>query len=201
MNHCVECHSCKQMYDVTMNSGRKNTCNKCYKKEYYEKNKQKLKQKKKEYYEKNKQNLKQKKKEYRETNKGKKIIKISQWKSNGLISDNYDQVYQLWLDSTHCDKCGCQYTDKIPKDMEHCHTTGRFRAIVCHKCNMNMLDRTKPTTNKSGHKNIYYDKREKKYKYQKTYYGKVLRKQFKTKVDALCFKYIMLLRLKAGHFD
>ena len=173
MDHCVECQVCHMFYDVTMNSGYKNKCKNCYKKEWVQNNKEKT----------------------------KKSDRISQWKSNGLISDNYDQVYQLYLDSTHCDKCGCQYTKQNCKHMDHCHTTGKFRAIVCCLCNANMLDRTKPTTNKSGHKNIYYDKREKKYKYQKKYYGKLLRKQFKTLSQALCWKYIMLLRLKAGHFD
>jgi len=187
MDHCVECNVCHQWYDVTMNSGYKNKCKKCYKKEWRKKNKEKLKQQSKEWKQNNKE-------------KSKKSDKISQWKQKGLISENYDQIYQLWLDSTHCDKCGCDYNGTI-KDMEHCHTTGRFRAIVCHKCNMNMLDKKKRTDNTSGHRNISYCKYYNKYKYSKTYYGKLLRKQFKTKVNCLCFKYIMLLRLKAGHFD
>lgn len=183
MDHCVECHVCHQWYDVTMNSSYKNKCSKCY-------------------YQLNKEKYKQRAKKYAKTDKGKKTMTIAYWKYRGLICENYDQVYQLWLDSTHCDKCGCQYTDKIPKDMEHCHTTGRFRAIVCHKCNMNMLDKKKQTNNKSGHKNICYYKRDNVFIYSKRYYGKMIRhKSFKTKVDALCYKYIMLLRLKAGHFD
>ncbi len=173
MNHCVECDSCKQMYDVTMNSPYKNKCKNCYKKEYYQNNKEKI--------------LRSK--------------MITKWKLRGLISENYDQIYQLWLDSTHCDICGCQYTKQNKKCMDHCHTTGAFRAIVCHRCNMNMLDRTKSKTNRSGHKNIVYSKVHKKYEYRKRYYGKTRTKYFKTLSQALCWKYIMLLRLKAGHFD
>jgi len=188
MDHCVECHVCHQWYDVTMNSGVKKCCIKCYMKEYRQKNKEKILHRSKEWNKNNKE-------------KSKKSTRISEWKKKGLICENYDQVYELWLDSTHCDKCGCQYTKKNHKDMEHCHTTGAFRGIVCHKCNMNMLDKKKPTTNTSGHKNIGYNKLRKKYEYRKRYYGKTRTKYFKTLSQALCWKYIMLLRMKAGQFD
>jgi hypothetical protein len=195
---------CHQWYDITNNTSYKNKCRKCYYKEYYQKNKEKLKQQFKDNYKKNKQRYKENSKKWKQNNKekAKKSDTISDWKQKGLICDNYDQVYQLWLDSTHCDKCGCQYTNKNHKDMEHCHTTGAFRGIVCHKCNLNMLDKTKPTNNTSGHKNVSYDKKRNKYKYQKIYYGKIIRnKRFETLSDALCYKYIMLLRIRAGHFD
>jgi len=193
MYQCVECNVCKQMYDITTNSQKKNCCNKCYQKEYY-----------KEYYQKNKEKLRQQQKEWHKNNK-EKILRskmIKTWKRRGLICENYDQVYQLWLDSTHCDKCGCQYTDKNVKSMDHCHTTGKFRAIICNRCNMNMLDQTKPINNTSGHKNISYHKVRHQYTYEKKYYGKQIgSKRFKTLSDALCFKYIMLLRIRAGHYN
>ena len=211
MNHCVKCDSCKQMYDITNNSSYKNKCKKCYKKEYYQKNKQKINQQRKgkgkeyskEYYKQNKHNILEKQKEYyKQSKKAKKRSRICNWKKIGLICEDYDQVYQLWSDSTHCDTCGSQYTKQNPKNMEHCHKTGAFRGIVCHQCNNNMLDVSKSKNNRSGHKNICYCKTQNKYKYQKVYYGKrISSKQFKTKVDCLCFKYIMLLRIRAGHFD
>ena len=53
-------------------------------------------------------------------------------------------------------------------------------------------------TNKSGHKNISYVKRYNKWKYDKHYRGKLYRKIFKTKKEALCYKYIFILKIKAG---
>jgi len=188
MDQCVECHMCHQWYDITMNSHKKNTCNKCYHKEYYQRNKEKLRQQQKEWRQNNKE-------------KTKKSNTLGEWKSNGLISENYDQVYQLYLDSTQCSKCGYQYTKQNVKCMDHCHTTGKFRAIVCNLCNTNMLDKKKRTNNKTGHKNISYYKGQNIYVYEKKYYGKKITKRFKTLSQALCFKYIMLLRLKAGHFQ
>jgi len=203
MNHCVECHVCHQWYDVTKNSPYINKCKKCYKKEHYQKNKQKYKQNHKEYYHKNKEKVYQQSKEWKINNKEKykKSKKISEWKRRGLICQNYDQVYQLYLDSTQCDTCGCKYTNKNVKCMDHCHIKGAFRAIVCNICNANMLDQKRRKTNTTGHKNIAYHKCTNRYVYEKRYYSKRIQKQFKTKVDALCFKYIMLLRLKAGHYN
>ena len=62
-----------------------------------------------------------------------------------------------------------------------------------------MNNKSKIKTNTSGHSNISYDTIN-KWRYQKTYYGgKRINKSFKSKIDALCYKYIMLLRIKAGH--
>jgi len=50
--------------------------------------------------------------------------------------------------------------------------------------------------NKTGHKNISYDKFQERYKYSKTIDGKKIQKYFKTLTDALCFKFIHLLMTK-----
>lgn len=63
----------------------------------------------------------------------------------------------------------------------------------------NANNKSKIITNKSGHSNVYYDKSKNRWRYKKTYYGKRIYKTFKSKIDALCYKYIMCLRIKAGH--
>jgi len=54
--------------------------------------------------------------------------------------------------------------------------------------------------NKSGHKKISFNKGGYWY-FTTIYYGNRISKYFKNKTDALCYKYIILLRIKAGHFD
>jgi len=55
--------------------------------------------------------------------------------------------------------------------------------------------------NRSGHKNISFNKSKKRWKFQKDYYGRIIKKEnFKTKTEALCYKYIIQLRIKANHF-
>jgi hypothetical protein len=51
-------------------------------------------------------------------------------------------------------------------------------------------------SNKSGHKNIYYNKNRKKWGMRKEYDKKVFEKFFNTKTEALCFKFVILLKIK-----
>jgi oxalate decarboxylase/phosphoglucose isomerase-like protein (cupin superfamily) len=52
--------------------------------------------------------------------------------------------------------------------------------------------------NTSGHKNIHYHKGNNKWEYQKVFRGVRIQKDFKTKTDALCYKYIFTLKIRAG---
>ena len=127
-----------------------------YKKEWYQKNKDKIKQQEKEYYEKNKDKRKEYQKEYNLINKNKisqyhkeylqtpqgiKSNRICHCKSYGLVCEDVDVLYQHYLDTTHCDNCDVVLTyDKrntsTTKCMDHCHVTGEFRNILCHSCNI-----------------------------------------------------------------
>ena len=53
--------------------------------------------------------------------------------------------------------------------------------------------------NKSGYKNIHFHNKDKNWIFndtkRKTY------KSFKTKIEAICYKYIHKLRIRAGHFN
>jgi hypothetical protein len=53
-------------------------------------------------------------------------------------------------------------------------------------------------TNTSGHKNICYAKKSNLYKYTKTINKVTYTKYFKTLTDALCYKYIFILKMRAG---
>ena len=56
--------------------------------------------------------------------------------------------------------------------------------------------------NTSGHKGINKDKsnggKQYYWSYGKIFKGKLYKKSFKSKMDALCFKYIVLLKIKSG---
>mgnify|MGYP003639759899 CR=1 FL=1 len=116
--------------------------------------------------------------------KNPKRYTIKRWKELGLISNEYDLIYSRWKNSTNCEKCGHDYS-YYRKDMDHCHKTGEFRAILCHSCNSN--DNSK---NSSGYPNISYDKTGKRWRYVKTIRKIVHIKSFKTKYEAIIFKWL-----------
>jgi len=133
-------------------------------------------------------------KKYRQSPKGQKKQAYNHWKKRGLNMEDFDNIYDRYLNTDCCDICKCSFENNT-KCMEHDHKTGEFRGVVCNMCNHNMLDHKMKSNNTSGHKNIFYDKRDKIWRFQKSFYGKWYRKRFKNKKDALCYKYIMLLKI------
>ena len=130
-----------------------------YNKEYYQKNKEKVKQKQKEYIENNKEKHKQCVKKWRENNKekqriydkeykqseaGKKSTRICDWKRYGIITDDYDALYEKYLNTKNCELCNVVLTTdkrntKTTRCLDHDHDiTDRdnVRNIICHSCNV-----------------------------------------------------------------
>ena len=62
----------------------------------------------------------------------------------------------------------------------------------------NCANRGKRNDNTSGHKNIYYYKIQNRWVYRTDNKGKSVSKYFKNKTDAICYKYIFLLKVKSG---
>ena len=108
---------------------------KIYMKEYRQKNKEKIRQKVKEYKQKNKDNIKQYNKEYRQTENGKKTNRISEWKKYGVIHDNFDELYKLYLNTTECMVCKKTFKNTKDRCLDHDHETGEYRQILCRYCN------------------------------------------------------------------
>jgi len=67
---------------------------------------------------------------------------------------------------------------------------------VSHSENMNNYRKTQ-INNTSGHRCIRQIKKNNKWIFCKNIYGKRHHKTFKSKTDALCYKYIILLKIKA----
>ena len=67
--------------------------------------------------------------------KGHKTRTKSQWKQRGLVTDNFDEIYNRYIHSSKCERCETSYKNSRDRCMDHCHITGKFRNILCKKCN------------------------------------------------------------------
>jgi len=61
---------------------------------------------------------------------------IYNWKKSGLIYDDYDELYDVYIKTMKCDHCKTEFTKNNCRCLDHDHITGLFRKIVCHRCNV-----------------------------------------------------------------
>jgi len=78
----------------------------------------------------------EKDKRYYQSDKGKKAERKKWWKKNGVIFDNdFDEIHDRYINSSQCELCDKVYKSSRDRCLDHCHTTGKFRNVVCQNCN------------------------------------------------------------------
>ena len=124
---------------------------------YYQRNKEILRQKAKERYERNRENILLKRKEYYKNNREvmlkwqneyyacpekNKNNRIGMWKRRGVVSDDYNSLYEKYINTTECDLCKCELSRGKGligrRHLDHDHETGEFRNILCGRCNIKL---------------------------------------------------------------
>lgn len=110
-------------------------------KENYIRNKEKIRKQQKYYYSKNRDSLIENMKEYIKTENGIKSHRIGNWKNKGVKCENFDELYEKFINTTHCEECKTllttdRYTTHTTKCLDHNHETGEFRNILCNLCNI-----------------------------------------------------------------
>ena len=93
----------------------------------------------KEYRLANKEKKTEYTKEYRKTETGKKSHRISCWKQFGVISDDFNLLYEKYINTNNCEECNVELIHgnfgNNKKCLDHCHKSGEFRNILCCGCN------------------------------------------------------------------
>ena len=83
---------------------------------------------------------KKRKKIYNQTPPAKKSGLITNWKRIGVICDDFDTLYERYLNTKLCEECNVELTTgertKNSKCLDHDHETGKFRNVLCHACNV-----------------------------------------------------------------
>jgi hypothetical protein len=92
----------------------------------------------KKWREENKEEKKAYGKQYRQTDAGKKSKRIWNWKKQGILSDDYDALYDKFLNTKNCEECGVEMVfgrTKNARCLDHCHSSGLVRNVLCISCN------------------------------------------------------------------
>jgi len=127
----------------------------------------------------------------------------AKWKYRGLIcreGETYDDIYNRVYSATNCELCNLSFDNNTP-EMDHDHISGYFRKVLCRSCNASYLRQPKKSykNNKTGHRLISHRKRGDYYVVTKKRNNqKIAEKEFKNKIDAICYKYILLLKIKSS---
>ena len=107
---------------------------------------------------------------------------LCNWKHKGVVYDNIDTLYQYYIDCKSCEWCGKVFETTRDRCLDHDHSTGAFRLIVCNKCNSCDSYLKYP----DGYDNKKYKKEyNKKYKEKNKEKQKEYREKNKDKIKAI----------------
>jgi hypothetical protein len=100
-----------------------------------------------------------------------KSTKICHWKLRGVVCEDFDMLYQEYIKKTKCEHCCKDFKSTTDRCLDHDHSTGLFRAVVCQSCNVNDTYIKYPNgyDNKEYRKQYREENKEDKKEYDKKY--------------------------------
>jgi len=134
-----------------------------------------------------------------------KTYTIYNWKRYGIISDDFDKLYNYHINISNCEICKVSFNKEIKNQrcLDHDHKTGLYRKTLCRSCNASYLKapQTIKSNNSTGHmwiENARSKNKSGNYSFTWRYHrviNKILhRKCFKTLTKAIAYSFIQLLK-------
>jgi hypothetical protein len=110
-------------------------------------------------------------KSYYDNPKKYKTNKICRWKSSGVIYDDWDDLYEVYMNTMECQHCKKPFETSYDRCLDHNHETGLFRMILCQGCNNSdsHLRHSPEMTSEDKRKEYCDNHKEEKKEYNKTY--------------------------------
>jgi len=110
-----------------------------YQKSVYQKHRIKRIAKQKKYINEHKEERREYTQKYYQSAAGNKKVKFTRWKATGLIlreGETEDEIYERYINTNKCDICSKLFMTTRERCMDHDHTTGFFRQVLCQNCNI-----------------------------------------------------------------
>lgn len=138
---------------------------------------------------------------YKDKKQQHKYTTIYRWKSRGVISDDYNKLYELNMSINNCQLCNILFDNVNPRCLDHDHATGLYRQTICQNCNKS-FDRTPNKMRKDKglikHKYIYFNKKVNAYTYQRRTKDKRISKRSTSLIKLLAFSFIQQLKITSS---
>jgi len=113
-------------------------------KKWYEENKEYKIEYTKQWNKDNPQKLKKR----QQTDTYKKQHCINGWKYQGIIHDDWENIYNIYMDTNNCDYCKKQFKNTLDRNLDHNHNiteSNNIRGILCRVCNTRDVLADSPT--------------------------------------------------------
>ena len=75
-------------------------------------------------------------------------VRIAQWRDIGIITNDWDNVYDVYINTTNCDYCNKKFKDNLDRHLDHDHSItddNNIRGILCRVCNTSDVLKGYPT--------------------------------------------------------
>lgn len=73
---------------------------------------------------------------HNKTPEGVRTRVVAIWKYRGVIGNLHKYYDDVYLPETNCHVCEKEFKSRRDKCMDHSHTTGKIRQVLCVNCNV-----------------------------------------------------------------